>query len=66
MSATEESEALYAARGWQLWPGTASMITPDGIERTEDEEGAIFVLPLRAKLTLDGDLAAEWRAGDVW
>lgn len=66
LGTSEEGAALYAARGWHLWIGTASVITPGGIQRTEEEEGAIYVLPGSAELTPDGDLACDWRAGDVW
>ena len=66
LSATDEAAGFYAARGWQLWTGTASVIAPGGIERTEEEEGCIHVLPVSVELTRDGDLACEWRGGDVW
>jgi aminoglycoside 2'-N-acetyltransferase I len=66
LGASDEAADFYAARGWQLWTGTASVIAPGGIERTEDEEGAIYVLPVSAELTPGGDLACDWRGGDVW
>jgi aminoglycoside 2'-N-acetyltransferase I len=66
LGASEEGAGFYAARGWQLWTGTASVVAPSGIERTEEEEGAIYVLPVTAHLTRDGDLACDWRGGDVW
>jgi aminoglycoside 2'-N-acetyltransferase I len=66
LSSTDEAAAFYAVRGWQLWTGTASVITPSGIERTPDEEGCIYVLPVSAELTPGGDLACDWRGGDVW
>ena len=28
--------------------------------------GYIYVLPVSAELTFDGDLACDWRDGDVW
>ena len=34
--------------------------------RTGYVEGGIFVLPVRATLRPDGDLACDWRDGDVW
>lgn len=66
LAASDAAADFYAARGWQLWTGTASVIAPGGIERTEEEEGYIYVLPMRAELTPDGDLACDWRGGDVW
>jgi len=65
LSATDAAP-FYAARGWRVWTGTASVITPTGLVRTEEEEGAIFVLPVSAALAPDGDLACDWRGGDVW
>ena len=66
LGASEEALTFYAARGWQRWAGTASVMTPGGLERTEDEEGSIYVLPVSATLTPGGDLACDWRGGDVW
>jgi len=66
LGATDEAAAFYADRGWQRWTGTASVLAPGGIERTASEEGGVYVLPVRAKLTPDGDLACDWRDGDVW
>jgi aminoglycoside 2'-N-acetyltransferase I len=66
LSATEEARDLYAGRGWQVWRGTASVLTPRGIERTPGEEGDIYVLPVSVELTPGGDLACDWRGGDVW
>ena len=51
--------------GWQVWTGTASVIDPGGVERSE-EEGGIYLLPVTAQLDSGGDLACEWRRGDVW
>jgi aminoglycoside 2'-N-acetyltransferase I len=66
LGATDEAAAFYSARGWRLWRGRCSALTPDGIVRTEEEEGAIFVLPLTAPLDLSGELTCGWRDGDVW
>ncbi len=66
LGASDEGADFYAARGWQLWTGTASVITPGGIERTEAEEGCIYVLPVTVELAPAGDLACDWRSGDVW
>ncbi|MGI8681095.1 MAG: GNAT family N-acetyltransferase [Mycobacteriales bacterium] len=66
LGASDEAADFYAGRGWDLWIGTASVIAPGGIERTAAEEGCIYVLPVSAELTPDGDLACDWRGGDVW
>ena len=66
LGATDEAAAFYAARGWQPWRGRCSALTPGGVARTEDEEGAIFVLPGPVPLDLDGELTCDWRGGDVW
>jgi aminoglycoside 2'-N-acetyltransferase I len=66
LGASEEAADFYAGRGWQRWTGTASVVTPGGIERTAEEEGGIYVLPVGVELTPDGDLACDWRDGDVW
>ncbi len=66
LGATDLAAAFYAARGWQLWRGRCWALTPDGVTRTEDEEGAIFVLPVTAALDLSGEITCGWRDGDVW
>lgn len=66
LSGSADAMDFYASRGWQLWSGTASVISPNGIERTPEDEGAIFVLPANAQLQPGGDLACDWRDGDVW
>lgn len=66
LGATDEAAAFYAARGWQRWAGTASVVAPGGLQRTPEEEGGIFVLPVTARLRADGDLACDWRGGDIW
>ena len=66
LGATDEGAAFYAARGWQLWRGPTSALTPDGVQRTPDEDGAVFVLPGAVALDLDGELTCDWRDGDVW
>ena len=66
LGATKEAIAFYSARGWQAWRGRCSALTPDGITRTDDEAGGIFVLPLSVPLDLTGELTADWRDADVW
>ena len=66
LSASEDGLTFYAARGWQVWRGPSSVLTPTGVERTDDEDGGIFVLPVGVPLDLTGGLTCDWRDGDVW
>ena len=66
LAATDEAAALYAGRGWQQWRGPSSALTPDGVRRTADDDGGIYVLPGAVPLDLDGELTCDWRDGDVW
>lgn len=66
LASSDEAEGFYAARGWRLWQGPSSALTPDGVRRTEEEDGCIYVLPLGAPLDLTGELTCDWRDGDVW
>jgi aminoglycoside 2'-N-acetyltransferase I len=66
LGATDEAADFYAARGWKLWQGPTSALTPTGIARTEEEDGCIYVLPVAAPLDLSGELTCDWRDGDVW
>jgi aminoglycoside 2'-N-acetyltransferase I len=66
LGATDEAADFYAARGWKLWQGPASALTPTGLQRTEKEDGCIYVFPLGVPLDLSGELTCDWRDGDVW
>ncbi len=66
LSASDEGAAFYAARGWQVWTGTLSVLAPGGVLRSQEEEGGVHVLPIAARLDRGGDLACAWREGDVW
>ncbi|MFD4625185.1 GNAT family N-acetyltransferase [Streptomyces sp. NPDC058475] len=66
LSASEEGAALYAARGWQLWPGRICALGPDGIVRLPEEEGTTYLRPSSAgPLDPAYDLVFDWRDGDV-
>ncbi|QFZ22795.1 GNAT family N-acetyltransferase [Saccharothrix syringae] len=65
LSASEEALEFYAACGWQPWSGRTFALTPDGLRRTGDEDGGVFVLPV-VPVDPSGDLACDWRDGDVW
>jgi aminoglycoside 2'-N-acetyltransferase I len=66
LGATELGAAFYAARGWTAWRGRTWALTPDGVVRTEAEDGDIYVLEVSFPLELDGDLTCDFRAGDLW
>jgi|SRR5215210_5910635 len=66
LGSTDEAARFYQGRGWQLWRGPSWALTPEGIRRTKDEDGGIYVLPAAVPLDLEGDLTCDWRDGDVW
>ncbi len=66
LGTTEMAASFYAARGWRPWPGPTWALTPDGLRRTPDEDGGIYVLPGAAALDPSAALACDWRDGDVW
>ena len=66
LGTTAMAEPFYAGRGWKQWQGPTSALTPDGIVRTPDEDGGIYVLPVAEELDLTGELTCDWRDGDVW
>jgi aminoglycoside 2'-N-acetyltransferase I len=67
LGATDVAVPFYTGRGWRPWRGEARALTPGGIRRTADEEGAIYVLVNAGMpLDLDAPLTCDWRDGDVW
>jgi aminoglycoside 2'-N-acetyltransferase I len=66
LGAADEAADFYAARGWRLWQGPSSALTPTGIERTAAEDGCLYVLPLAVPLDLTGELTCDWRDGELW
>jgi aminoglycoside 2'-N-acetyltransferase I len=66
LGASADGSRLYIARGWQLWRGPTSALTPDGMRRTAEVDGAIYVLPGSAPLDLDGELTCDWRPAALW
>jgi aminoglycoside 2'-N-acetyltransferase I len=59
---------FYAGRGWLPWRGRTYGLAPHGLVRTADDDDALMVLPVPGvpEPDLDGDLACDWREGDVW
>jgi aminoglycoside 2'-N-acetyltransferase I len=68
LSSTEEALAFYEHLGWERWRGQTSALTPDGVVRTPEDDGGVYVLRLAGgpDLDLDGPLTCDWRDGDVW
>jgi aminoglycoside 2'-N-acetyltransferase I len=66
LGATDEGAALYSANGWRRWEGPLSTLTPDGVVRTPEEDGYVYVLEVDGALDVTGPLICDWREGDVW
>lgn len=66
LGATDAGASVYERRGWRRWEGPTSALTPGGVVRTPEADGAVYVLALSAPLDLAGELTCDWRDGDVW
>ncbi|MDG4663111.1 GNAT family N-acetyltransferase [Mycobacterium sp. 236(2023)] len=70
LGSSDLGEPLYTLRGWIRWIGPTSVLSPDGLTPTPDDDGGVYVLPadLPESFTLDTEapIACDWRAGDVW
>jgi aminoglycoside 2'-N-acetyltransferase I len=66
LGATDEGAPLYVASGWTRWEGRLSAITPEGVVRTPEEEGHVYVLEADVPLDVTVELTCDWREGDVW
>jgi aminoglycoside 2'-N-acetyltransferase I len=66
LGATDPGAALYSANGWRRWQGPLSALTPDGVVRTPEEDGYVYVLDVGEPLDVTGALICDWREGDVW
>ena len=64
LAASHAAVDFYRLRGWQQWMGPNSVLTPSGIEPTN--EHTIFVLPVSMSLDISAVLTCDWREGDVW
>ena len=65
LGASDDGAQLYVSRGWLRWRGPIAALTPDGIRRTPDKAGAIYVLPV-TPVDLSAELVCDWRPGSVW
>jgi aminoglycoside 2'-N-acetyltransferase I len=66
LGASPEGALLYTSRGWQLWRGPSSAMTPDGIKPTPGSDGNIYVLPVSAPVDVSGELTCDWRPASLW
>ncbi len=66
LAATDEGAAFYRSRGWLPWQGPTSVLSPDGLLRTPEDDDCVHVLPLGAVLDRTAALTCDWRAGDAW
>ena len=66
LGASPDGARLYTSRGWQLWRGASSVLSPEGIRRTPDIDGAIYVLQTSTPVDVSGELTCDWRPGSVW
>lgn len=59
---------LYERHGWQRWLGPTAVLAPDGLTRTPDDDGGVLVRPTACggAVDLEGQIACDWRDGDVW
>jgi len=62
------SQGFYERLGWQNWTGPSYVRRPGGLQRTEEDDGYIMVLPTPSSPALDltEPTSCEWRPGDVW
>ena len=66
LGATDDGARLYAGLGWRRWKGPTFALTPDGVQRTTDQDGAIFVLEVATELDVAAELVCDWRDGGAW
>ena len=66
LAAGEPAATLYRSLGWCAWEGDTWVLRADGLTRTPEDDGGIYVLPVTATLDLAGDIACDWRGGEVW
>jgi aminoglycoside 2'-N-acetyltransferase I len=66
LGASEAGSRLYASRGWELWRGPSSAMTPDGLRRTDGSDGFIYVLPVSVPVDVSGELTCDFRPASLW
>ena len=67
LGATDKAASFYRHRGWLPWSGRSYGLTLEGLVRTPEDDGGIYVLPVRdTPLELTADLIADWRDDSAW
>jgi len=66
LGASPDGARLYSSRGWHLWRGPSSVLSPVGIRRTPESDGHIYVLPTSVPVDVSGELTCDWRPASVW
>jgi len=66
LSTSELGRPLYSGRGWLPWRGPTSALTPNGVIRTPDDDGTVFVFPVTTTVDAAAPIACDWRDGDLW
>lgn len=66
LSSSESARHIYMARGWLPWRGPTSVLAPEGVTRTPDDDNALFVLPVSIELDTTAEITCDWRNGDAW
>lgn len=66
LSASDMGRGIYEARGWLPWRGPTSVLAPEGVTRTPDDDNALYVLPVGRDIDTTVEITCDWRDGDVW
>jgi aminoglycoside 2'-N-acetyltransferase I len=66
LSTMDAGAGFCAVRGWRSWRGRTSVVTPEGIEPTGEDDDSVRVLPVTADPDRDGELIGDRRTGDPW
>jgi aminoglycoside 2'-N-acetyltransferase I len=64
LGASIEGSRLYVSRGWQLWRGRISAMTPDGIRPMP--AATVYVLPVSVPVDVSAELTSDWRPASLW
>ena len=66
LGASDMALPFYRARGWLPWEGETYALTPDGTQRTPDDDDSLHVLPVTATLDRTAAITCDWRDGATW
>jgi aminoglycoside 2'-N-acetyltransferase I len=66
LGASDAAIPLYTARGWLPWQGETYALAPGGRVRTPEDDDSLYVLELARPLDRTGEIACDWRDGNVW